>query len=54
MKLEAENWSYMSRSQGMPKAVSYYQNLGEMHGTDFPSETLLGTNNDFSLLTSKL
>lgn len=42
--LQAEEWTNMATSQGMPTIAGSLQNLGERHGIDSPIEPPKGIN----------
>ena len=46
-----KNWTYVSISQGTSRTVNNHHKVGEKHGMDSTSKTLVGTNNDDRLIS---
>jgi hypothetical protein len=46
---KGRDWSDVSTSQGTPRIAGNHKRLGEKHGVDSPSGTLVGINNCWNL-----
>lgn len=46
---KGRDWSDVSTSQGTPRIADNRKKLGEKHGVDCPSGTLVGINNCWNL-----